>query len=77
MSSDQEDDLSFTPGALFGSLITMVFTGTYMLITGVLYMPAFIAYKFKHRNDPKPIYRGTVRPARPIAESAKKEKLND
>jgi hypothetical protein len=67
-------DSSSTPGALFGAFATAFITGASSLVTGMLYLPFLVAYKINHRNDPKPVHRGTVRPMRPIKETDTRQK---
>ena len=57
-----ENDLSSTPGALLGGFLTLLFQGAYLAVLSPIWVPALIIHKIKHRNDPKPKYRGTVRP---------------
>lgn len=59
-----ENDLAFTPGALLGGLLTLLFTGAFLVATSPIWVPGLIIHKIKHRNDPKPKRRGTVRPMR-------------
>jgi hypothetical protein len=63
MSDDRfDDDLSSTPGSTLGILAHAALTCFSMLVTSPLWVPLLIIHKIRHRNDPKPKYRGTVVP---------------
>ena len=77
MSDDDfDDDLedvghpSHSWGMLFGILGTAAMLGTYYVITSPIWVPIAAYQKIKSiiKAEPKPQYRGTVRPMVPITE---------
>lgn len=70
----KNDDITWEQAAI--GLAQVALLGTYFLVTSPVWVPVAAYQKIKSivKPEPKPVYRGTVRPLVPIAETSRPRK---